>query len=74
MDKNFIFEVKQIDGKLNFRSVGDGFNMFEVIGFLEWKRVDLFNQLSGNVKPDEVTRTRIIEGAKNTEQPTSEEE
>ena len=68
MEKYFIFEVKETEGELHFRSEGCGFNIFEALGFIEWKKRDLIEQQLGIVKPDVVSRTRVVEGAKNTEQ------
>lgn len=61
MKKHFILEVTEIDNKLYFNSEAEGINGFEVLGILEWKKIDVYNQMIGQVKPDIVTRKRIEE-------------
>jgi len=68
MTKHFIFEVTEVDGRLTFKSEGNGFFIYEALGFLEWKKADLLGQIAGTIKPDVVSRTCIIDGDKNTEQ------
>lgn len=59
--KYFLFEVKVEDGRATFRSEGDGITLMEALGWIEWKKDDIFRQIRGEVKPDEVSRTRIID-------------
>jgi len=57
--KTYKLEVDDKDGKISFNSECDGFNGFEVLAFLELKKLDIINQLKGNVSPDVIKRTVI---------------
>lgn len=47
------------NGKLDVSSSNDGFNAFELLGFLDFKANDIREQIKGNVKPDIIERTVI---------------
>lgn len=55
--KYYTFVIKQTDeGKLTFRGTCKGFNSFEIIGFLERKKQDIMQQITGEIKPDFVRK------------------
>ena len=47
------------NGDLDISSSNDGFNTFELLGFLQFKIEDVINQLNGKVKPDIIERMVI---------------
>lgn len=61
MDKYFILEVFENDGKLSLKSQNDGFTAMEMYGFLEYKKTDIIKQLSGEVRPDVIKRSLVVD-------------
>jgi hypothetical protein len=50
------------DGEsISCESVNDGFATLELIGLLEWKLHDIYEQLSGHTKPDIIRRECIVD-------------
>lgn len=62
MGKRFslVFFEKE-DGSIQCEGANTGFSAFEVIGLLDWKRKDIYEQMAGNIAPDHITRTVIHE-------------
>jgi hypothetical protein len=60
MIKRFWFEATIEDGMLKFKSEGEGFGIFELLGIWDWKREDILAQIRGDVKPDKVERKAIV--------------
>lgn len=44
------------DGKQFVKSTNMGFHQFELLGLLEWKQLDIIQQMSGQFKPSLVER------------------
>ena len=61
MEKHFILEVFENDGKLSLKSQNDGFSAMEMYGFLEYKKTDIIRQLTGEVRPDIVKRSLVVD-------------
>lgn len=60
MEKKYQLTVTRTgDGTLNINATNDGFNPFEVLGFLEYKVADIRDQIKGNIQPDIEKRTVI---------------
>ncbi len=47
--------------KLSCDTVNQGMDAFMVIGLLHWKLEDIYKQLRGEIKPDVINRTVIVE-------------
>ena len=62
MNKRFslVFFEKE-DGRIQCEGANTGFSIFEVIGLLDWKRKDIYDQMDGTITPDVVHRTVIKE-------------
>jgi hypothetical protein len=54
------FEVDD-EGKTNAESKVDGFSWPEIIGILEWKKLDIMRQIAGYLEPDYVKRERVVD-------------
>jgi len=59
--EHIIFE----DGTSGLSRTNDGFNSFELIGLLEISKDDIIKQIKGEIKPDVVNRTLIVEDNQN---------
>ena len=63
--RRFYFEMTIDDkGEISFKSEGDGVNIIEALGALEWKRNDLMEIAKGHIVPDKVKRSQIVEDDK----------
>jgi len=57
--KKYTIEVTEKNGKLDMKRVNDGFNAFEVLGFLSVVKHDIIEMIQGKKKPDVIT-TKVI--------------
>lgn len=56
--KRYTLEIEvDNDNRVSMSSNCEGFNPFELLGFLHWKIDDINKQIHGNAKPDLVVRT-----------------
>ena len=44
------------DGTTSLRRYNNGFNLFELLGILDLTRVEIVEQMRGNLKPDVIKR------------------
>lgn len=60
--KKYIIEViKEDDGTIKMNRTNDGFNIAELLGFIEITRFELFDILKKELKVDEIKRNVIID-------------
>lgn len=51
------------DGKINMKRTNKGFNPFELLGWVEFIKDELLEQIAGSMKP-EIVRRKYIETKK----------
>ena len=59
--KKYTIEISEKDDKINISRRNDGFNVIELIGFMEMTKQDLINQLKGLAedKVDIITKQAV---------------
>lgn len=58
--RKYALEITENEDKvLSFKSENDGFNAFELLGFLTIKKEDILKQVRGEIKPDTITRNVV---------------
>ena len=58
--KKWTFEVIQYsDGSTKIHRINDGFNLYELMGIVEFTKQELFETMKGSIQPDIVERTHI---------------
>lgn len=61
MKKQYIIKViVDDDNKLNIYRKNDGFNPYEILGFLYHASSEILDQMKGNIKPDIIKRKVVI--------------
>lgn len=58
-DQIYFIRVRKIETGVNISRRNHGFNPFELIGLLEDTRLDIAQQLKGNIKPTIIDREVI---------------
>jgi hypothetical protein len=64
MKKKFILVVCNNGDTLQVHSKNDGYTSLEIIGLLDFKKNDIIKQICGEVKPDVIKRTVVVEEQK----------
>tara|TARA_R110001599_G_scaffold100770_9_gene258141 strand:+ start:7143 stop:7376 length:234 start_codon:yes stop_codon:yes gene_type:complete len=59
--KKYTLVIQEEDGLTNFESINDGFNAFELIGFLYKKLTDIQQQIDGTITPDTIQRVAVVD-------------
>lgn len=60
LTKKYILTVTQDENGLDFSATNDGFHAFELIGFLEVKKQDIYLQIKGEIKPEIEFKRKVI--------------
>jgi hypothetical protein len=61
--KSWLVEIiKYNDGTAEIHKVNTGFTAYELLGIAEFNRVDIIEQLRGNIKPDIIKREVVDDG------------
>lgn len=53
--------IRDGEERITYKSENVGFSAIEILGMLDWKREDVLRQMRGEVKPDIITRTLVID-------------
>lgn len=56
MRRKYILVFSEKNGITNISSKSDGFNAFEILGILDFKKDDIYKQLKEEIKPDIIKR------------------
>jgi hypothetical protein len=57
--KKYTIEIIDVDGKLSVKRINDGFNCYEILGFVTQAQHEIVEMIKGNMKPDKVERIFI---------------
>jgi len=60
-NKKYTLEViHKKNGQMCFNATNDGFHAFELLGFLEMKKIDIIKQIKGEIEPDIEYKRKVI--------------
>ena len=65
MKKVYVFVATQNEGEpVKVKRTARGFNSFEVLGFVEMSRQEIIDMINGVIKPNVITKARVIKGGR----------
>ena len=59
--KKYTIEVIFENGVYKHTRTNEGFNPYELLGIFELSKMDIIEQMKGNIRPNEIERNLIVE-------------
>ena len=54
--KKYTIEITDVDGKIYIKRTNDGFNAYEILGFVTHAQQEIIEQINGTLLPEKVER------------------